>query len=315
MGLDKSASNGLSTEKLEKPRNDYKWKIVWENLLSFIYIHLAGLYGMYLMLFLHVKYLTILWYAVCTLFIMIGITAGAHRLWSHRSYKAKWPMRLILMLLQSAAYQNTIYRWARDHRVHHKYTDTDADPHNANRGLFFSHIGWLLIRKHPEVKAKGEMIDCTDLAQDPFVAFQRKWYKWLMPTFGFILPTLIPYWFWNETLSCAWHISFARYCTNLNSTWMVNSFAHSYVWGTRPYDKSMRPADNFSLAMLTFGEGWHNYHHVFPWDYRSGGLGKGINITSMFIHFFAFFGLAYDMKITSPEVIKQRAVRCGDGSF
>lgn len=103
-----------------------------------------------------------------------GITAGAHRLWAHKSYKARLPLRIFLMILQTIAFQNSIYEWARDHRVHHKFTDTDADPHNASRGFFFSHMGWLLIRKHPEVKAKGKMIDMSDLEQDPVVMFQKK---------------------------------------------------------------------------------------------------------------------------------------------
>lgn len=103
-----------------------------------------------------------------------GITAGAHRLWSHKAYKARLPLRIFLMILQTIAFQNCIYEWARDHRVHHKFTDTDADPHNASRGFFFSHMGWLLIRKHPEVKEKGKLIDMSDLEQDPVVMFQKK---------------------------------------------------------------------------------------------------------------------------------------------
>ncbi|XP_014478404.1 PREDICTED: acyl-CoA Delta(11) desaturase-like [Dinoponera quadriceps] len=312
MELDESVVNGVSTTELGK--KNYEWKIVWRNVISFIYIHLAGFYGMYLMFF-HVKYLTVLWYIACTVFIKIGVTAGVHRLWSHRSYKAKWPMKLILMILQSAAYQDTIYQWARDHRVHHKYTDTDADPYNASRGLFFSHIGWLLVRKHPKVTEKSAMIDCSDLEQDPFVTFQKKWYVWLMPTFGFILPTLIPYWFWNETFSHAWHVNFARYCTNLNTSWTVNSIAHA--WGTKPYDKSIRPTDNIGVAIASLGEGWHNYHHAFPWDYRAAeefGIYR-INVTTIFIQFFALLGLAYNLKAARPEMIKHRVSRNGDTSY
>lgn len=103
-----------------------------------------------------------------------GITAGAHRLWSHKSYKARLPLRIFLMLLQTVAFQNSIFEWVRDHRVHHKFTDTDADPHNASRGFFFSHMGWLLIRKHPDVKEKGKTIDMSDLEQDGVVMFQQK---------------------------------------------------------------------------------------------------------------------------------------------
>lgn len=75
----------------------------------------------------------------------LGITAGAHRLWAHRSYKARFPLRVILMIFNTIAFQDAAMHWARDHRVHHKYSETDADPHNATRGFFFSHMGWLLV--------------------------------------------------------------------------------------------------------------------------------------------------------------------------
>ena len=105
----------------------------------------------------------------------LGIAGGAHRLWCHRSYKAKLPMRIMLMFFQTLAHQNSIYEWVRDHRVHHKFTDTDADPHNSRRGFFFSHVGWLMIKKHPDVKLKGKTIDMSDLEADPVVMFQKKY--------------------------------------------------------------------------------------------------------------------------------------------
>lgn len=106
---------------------------------------------------------------------MLGVTAGAHRLWSHRSYKAKWPMRLILTIFHTIAFQDSIYHWVRDHRMHHKYSETDADPHNTSRGFFYSHIGWLLCKKHPEVTLKGKALNLSDLQNDPLVMFQHKW--------------------------------------------------------------------------------------------------------------------------------------------
>lgn len=103
-----------------------------------------------------------------------GITAGAHRLWAHKTYKAKLPLRILLMILQTFAFQNCIHEWVRDHRVHHKFTDTDADPHNAKRGLFFSHVGWLMVKKHPDVKEKGKSIDMSDIEADPVVMWQKR---------------------------------------------------------------------------------------------------------------------------------------------
>lgn len=104
----------------------------------------------------------------------LGITAGAHRLWAHRSYKARFPLRVLLTIFNTIAFQDCAIHWARDHRVHHKYSETDADPHNATRGFFFSHVGWLLCKKHPEVIAKGKKLDISDLVADPVLHFQRK---------------------------------------------------------------------------------------------------------------------------------------------
>lgn len=111
---------------------------------------------------------------IVVFFSGMGITAGVHRLWSHRAYKAKLPLRIFLMLCQSLAFQNSIYEWTRDHRVHHKFTDSDADPHNSRRGFFFAHMGWLMCKKHPDVKEKGKQIDMSDLKADPVVMFQKK---------------------------------------------------------------------------------------------------------------------------------------------
>lgn len=97
-----------------------------------------------------------------------------YRLWAHKAYKAKLPLRILLMLAQTTAHQNSLYAWVRDHRIHHKFTDTNADPYNAKRGFFFSHIGWLMVMKHPDVIEKGNIIDMEDMKRDPVVMFQKK---------------------------------------------------------------------------------------------------------------------------------------------
>lgn len=103
-----------------------------------------------------------------------GVTGGAHRFWTHRSYKANTLLRTILMLCFTVSGQNSIYEWVRDHRVHHKFSETDADPHNSNRGFFFAHVGWLMMHKHPEVVRKGKMLDLSDIMEDPVVRFHQK---------------------------------------------------------------------------------------------------------------------------------------------
>lgn len=137
-----------SDEKLEKV--EVPTVIVWRNVAIMGYLHMAAVYGLYLCC------TSASWKTSALAFILyifggLGITAGAHRLWAHRTYKAKFPLRIILGIFNTLAFQNDIYEWSRDHRVHHKFSETDADPHNATRGFFFSHVGWLLCKKHPHV--------------------------------------------------------------------------------------------------------------------------------------------------------------------
>ena len=155
----------------------------------------------------------------------MGITVGAHRLWSHRSYEASLPLRIFLMLLNTAALEGDIHEWSRDHRVHHKYSDTDADPYNASRGFFFSHMGWVMVRKHREVIARGKTIKMDDIDNDPVIKFQQTFYKPLALTFTFLLPSLVPYYFWNENFYTSFFVNMFRYAAILVSV-QVSSHAH-----------------------------------------------------------------------------------------
>lgn len=190
------SSDEVSTRDKDHLKKPYKVEIVWRNVIAFIILHTGAFYGLYLAFaelaileFLFGKQTYIisfmqlpsegnkLFYFLGYSLIFIGgigITGGAHRLWAHRSYKAKLPLRIMLMLFDTLAFQDSIYVWARDHRVHHKFTDTNADPYSSRRGFFFSHMGWLMCRKHPDVVEKGKLIDLSDLEADPVIRFQRK---------------------------------------------------------------------------------------------------------------------------------------------
>ncbi|XP_042840219.1 stearoyl-CoA desaturase 5 isoform X2 [Prionailurus viverrinus] len=249
----------------------------------------------------------------CFLLSALGVTAGAHRLWSHRSYKAKLPLRIFLAVANSMAFQNDIFEWSRDHRVHHKYSETDADPHNARRGFFFSHIGWLFVRKHPDVIEKGRKLDLTDLLADPVVRFQRKYYKITVVLMCFVIPTLVPWCAWEESLWNSYFLaSILRYTISLNISWLVNSAAHMY--GNRPYDKHISPRQNPLVTLGAIGEGFHNYHHTFPFDYSASEFGLNFNPTTWFIDLMCWLGLATDRKRATKPMIKARKARTGDGS-
>ncbi|KAJ4438247.1 hypothetical protein ANN_14186, partial [Periplaneta americana] len=199
-------------------------------------------------------------------------------------------------------------------KVHHKFTDTDADPHNSRRGFFFCHIGWLMVRKHPDVKNKGKTVDMSDLLEDPIVVWQMRTYLVTMPLLCFVIPAWIPVYFWGEDPWVSWYVaSIMRYTLSLNGTWLVNSAAH--MWGTKPYDKNITAVENTFVGIFGIGEGWHNYHHTFPWDYKAAELGRyAANLTTGVIDFFSLFGWAYDLKTVSEEMIRKRSARTGDGS-
>jgi len=298
-------------------KKEWRPHIYWSNVFKFLLFHLLALYA----LLFDVKrsnWMTILWAYSLYLFGMIGVTAGTHRLWAHKSFKATLPLRCILVFLQTLAFQNDIIEWVRDHRVHHRHSETDADPHNAKRGFFFSHIGWVMQKKHPKVIEKGKEIDISDLYADPLLVFQRKFYKPLVLLVCFVMPSVVPWLMWNESLWTAYMVAgVLRYCFCLNFTFLVNSAAH--LWGTRPYDKKANPAENFIVSLLTTGEGWHNYHHAFPQDYSTAelhipGISFAFNAATLFIDLMASIGWAYDRKMVSADIVERRKQRCGDGT-
>ncbi|KAL9894448.1 stearoyl-CoA desaturase 5-like [Glossina fuscipes] len=307
------SSDEVSTREKEHLKKPYKVEIVWRNVIAFIILHTGAFYGLYLV-FAELAILEFLFGYFLTFLGGIGITGGAHRLWAHRSYKAKLPLRIILMVFDTLAFQDSIYVWARDHRVHHKFTDTNADPYSSRRGFFFSHMGWLMCRKHPDVVEKGKLIDLSDLEADPVIRFQRKYFVMLMPLFCFVLPAIIPYLAWGAPLMRSFFIcSVLRYTISLHGTWTVNSIAH--IYGTKPYDKNISPVESKLVSIVALGEGWHNYHHIFPWDYKAAELGRYPNVTVTILNLLAKIGQAYDMKTVSREMILRRTKRTGDGSY
>ncbi|GAB1864915.1 Acyl-CoA Delta(11) desaturase [Camponotus japonicus] len=288
----------IKSEELFK----FKTEVKWLNVISIILLHMSMLYACFTYEWCK-DFRTNIWTFIVGVIGAIGITAGVHRFWTHRAYKAKWPLRIILLILYATAGQNNLFDWVRDHRVHHKYTDTDADPHNSNRGFFFSHVGWLMLKKHPDVIRKGRQIDMKDIMADPVAVFGYKYFLIVKFIFAFLLPIMVPVYGWNETWSRAFKSQIIRYVIGLNSTWSVNSVAH--IWGSKPYDASINPTENKYVAFAAFGEGWHNYHHVFPWDYKAAELGNySLNFTTMFIDFCAKIGWAYDLKQPSEELIR-----------
>jgi stearoyl-CoA desaturase (delta-9 desaturase) len=195
----------------------------------------------------------------------LGITAGYHRLWAHRTYQATWIVRLFLMLGGTLGIQNSILFWASGHRTHHQHVDdVDHDPYSAKRGFWYSHIGWML-RNYPSGESNYK--NAPDLLNDRMVMFQHNYYipMVLLTNVGF---TALIGWAVGDIWGVMLMAGLVRLVLNHHLTFFINSLAHMY--GTQPYTDENTARDNPWLAFLTWGEGYHNYHHIFQYDYRNG---------------------------------------------
>lgn len=233
----------------------------------------------------------VVWHQICG----FGVTAGMHRLWTHRSYKAKFPTRLALAMLASMANQGSIYHWCRDHRVHHRHSDTDADPHDISRGFFYAHMGWLLLVKPQAVKDAGRRMHGQDLLDDPVVYWNRRLNPVLDQLMCFVVPGCYGAWRYNSFTDGVLILGLLRWVFLSHATWCVNSVAHSL--GNRPYKPEIRPCESSVTSFVAAGEGWHNWHHAFPFDYAaSDGALCQWNPTKLLIDLLACIGQAYDLK-------------------
>ena len=202
------------------------------------------------------------------LLTMIGITAGYHRYFSHRSYSTNGFVETILLLLATMAIQGSAFFWACTHRMHHRYTDSEQDPHNIKKGFFYAHMGWFLIKKDGASKMT-KPVDRSmipDLIANKLLQFQHKYY--LMLSFGSnLIITIIIGVLFSDLLGAFIFTWWLRIFLVNHCVWFINSLAHTI--GDKPYAKEQSAVDNFIMAILTLGEGYHNYHHAFPNDYRN----------------------------------------------
>ncbi len=232
----------------------------------------------------------------------MSITAGYHRLWAHGTYKAHPILKWALALFGAAATQNSILVWASGHRRHHKHVDdNDNDPYSANRGFWFSHIGWML-RDYPT--GKYDFSNATDLQRDPVVMFQHRHYLALTLAMNFI-PAILVGWMLGDVWGGIIWVGIVRLVLSHHFTFFINSLAH--MWGKRPYTDTNTARDNPWLAFLTWGEGYHNFHHFFQHDYRNGVRPWEFDPTKWAIFAASKVGLATDLVRTDAFKI-QRAL-------
>jgi stearoyl-CoA desaturase (delta-9 desaturase) len=241
-------------------------------------------------------------FAFCMYATGLSITAGYHRLWSHRTYEAHWTLRLFYMLFGAMALQNSILIWGSMHRVHHKNVDhVDHDPYSIKRGFWYAHMGWML-RDYPS--GALDFANARDLEADPLVAFQHRHYLGVALGMNFIFPLLVG-WACGDPWGFLLLGGLLRLVVNHHLTFFINSLAH--YWGRRPYTADNTARDNDLIAVFTYGEGYHNFHHLFQWDYRNGVRWWQFDPTKWWIAGWSAVGLTRGLKRV-PEFKIQRAM-------
>ena len=228
----------------------------------------------------------------------LSICAGYHRFFSHKSYEAARPVQLFYAIFGAMAAQNAILWWASSHRTHHQYVDRDWDPYSIKRGFWWAHILWIF-HDHDAPDVEG---NARDLLANPIVQWQERWYKVLVIVGGFGLPTLIGAFFGDALAGLLWG-GFLRLVVVHHTTFFVNSLAH-YV-GEPRYNAEVSARDNWAVALLTLGEGYHSFHHRFPADYRNGVRWFHCDPAKWFIVALRSVGLASDLRSTPTPRVEQ----------
>jgi len=248
-------------------------------------------------------YGSVAWMAFAVLLTAGGmsITTGYHRMWSHRTFKARWPVRLALAIFGGMALQNSILIWAARHRVHHRHVDdVERDPHSIKSGFWHAHIGWML-RAWPTSEVDFSQV--RDLERDPIVMWQHRNYWKLVWTTNLGIPLILG-WMTGDIIGMLLLAGVLRLVVSHHFTFFINSLAHT--WGRRPYSEDNTAVDNGLVALVTWGEGYHNYHHAFQADYRNGIRWWQYDPSKWLINLLAWTGMAYDRKRT-PRFRIQRA--------
>ena len=231
----------------------------------------------------------------------LSITVGYHRLFSHRSHNAKWPLVLFYSIFGAGSFQNSIIEWCSDHRRHHKMTDSEDDPYSASRGFWYSHIGWILLE---EENFTNDFSNVKDLQESKIIMWQHRNVFLIGALSGLILPAIIGLAVGgiSGAVGCFVWAGLARVVFVHHGTFLINSAAH--IWGTQPYSEENSSRDSFWLAFLTFGEGYHNFHHTFQADYRNGHKWYHMDPSKWWIQSFKYLGLNTDLKSTPKHSIE-----------
>lgn len=279
-------------------RSDLSWSAV----LFIVGYHLALLVALPIYLLSHdpswllLGSTAFLWMAT-----LMAITAGYHRLYAHRTYNLHPAIETALLFFGTLSVQGSVLQWAHDHRLHHRHVDTDDDPYQTERGFWYPHLLWMF-------KDRTDMTEkyVADLKQRPLLVFQDRHYGLIMAASNLIVILAVGLmtgdYFGAFVFAFLLRLFLAHHCT-----WFINSLAH--MWGSKPYSTEHSAVNNIVLSLLTFGEGYHNYHHTFAGDYRNGVRWYQFDPPKYMIWLLSKVGLASDLKTMDPLMIKKKLVQ------
>ena len=240
-------------------------------------------------------------------FTGLGVTVGYHRLFTHRSFEAVRPLKILLAIAGSMALQGSLIDWVAAHRRHHAFSDKEGDPHSPHldegegaagvvRGLWHAHLGWLVSPERTDLdRWAPDLLNDEDL-----VRIHRNFPLLTLATF--VLPAamglLVTRSVWGAVTAFLWG-SLARIFFLHHVTWSINSICHFY--GKRPFSTTDFSTNNWVLSILSFGESWHNNHHAFPTS-AIHGIGRGqIDLSAGVIRLFEALRWARSVKVASPK--------------
>ncbi len=281
----------MSHEVIELARHD---KPNWVTTVVFGLFHIGAIAALFIFswqaLFISMG---IYWATIC-----FGISLGYHRLHTHRSYKVPKALEYFFAVCGALTLEGGPIFWVATHRIHHQKSDQPGDPHSPRDGAWWSHMGWILFGEANHNNTKLMSKYAPDLARDPFYVWLNNWHWVPMVILGAILYAFggLPLFMWGI---------FLRVTLGLHATWLVNSATH--MWGYRNFETRDDSRNSWWVALMTFGEGWHNNHHAHPTSARHGLAWYEIDFSWMQIYVLRALGIATDVTVAQlPEKAASR---------
>ena len=286
------SQDGVSDHRVMRQRLD------WTNTVTLGLFHLFAVVAIVYLVAVKTSLWTVGLGVLWMSFTGLAITGGYHRLFAHRTYRARAPLRAFYLLFGAASVQNSALKWASDHRLHHAHSDKPKDPYSIQRGFWWAHIGWVLFKSGNPTDMRG----VDDLQEDRLVQLQHRYYVPLAVLMAAVVPASLGL-LWGDPIGALLVAGFLRLVVQWHATFSINSVAHCL--GKRPFSITSSARDSFWTAILTLGEGYHNFHHRFVTDYRNGIRWYHFDPTKWFVWSMARVGMTSNLRRVAKDAIER----------